>query len=332
MGMATRGEIARRLLAGGRPPTEPVAVIEWGTMPHQRVARTTLAELGSVHLGSPAVVVVGPVADLALRSIARRPLEGRSVVVTRAPAQAGALTAALETSGARVLELPVIEIADAPEDRAALLGAAERAGDYQWLVFTSANAVDRFVPLVGDLRRLGPTAIAAVGRATAAALGARQLRPDVVPERSTAAGLADELPVAPAGGRVLFVKAAGSADTLRSGLAAKGWEVDEVVAYRTVDAAPPRAEVAAALGDADVVTFLSPSAVHAYLRLRDTDGRPLAVPPVVACVGPTTAMAARSAGLSVAVEPAKASVDGLVLAITAHLGALPGGSGAAGRS
>jgi uroporphyrinogen-III synthase len=100
-----------------------------------------------------------------------------------------------------------------------------------------------------------------------------------------------------------------------------------VIAYRTVDAPPPRAEVVATLADADVVTFASASAVSAYLRLRDTDGRPLAVPPVVACIGSTTSVAARAAGLRVAVEPAKATMEALVVAVAAHLGGMPGLSG-----
>ncbi len=323
MGMATRREIARRLLEGGRPPGEPVAVIEWGTTPRQKVVRTRLADLGSVHLGSPAVIVVGPVAALGTERHDPRPLRNRTVVVTRAPAQAGTLTSALHAAGAHVIELPVIEIEDLPAERDALRRAAESAGDYGWLVFTSANAVDRFMPLVSDLRRLAPARVAAVGRATANALEGHRIVPDLVPTRPSAEGLVAELPVTESGGRVLFVRAATAADTVREGLAAKGWSVEEVVAYRTLDAPPPPAEVAALLARADVVTFASPSAVEAYLRIGDAAGRPLPVPPVVACIGSTTAVAARAAGLRVAVEPARASVEHLVLAIGAHLGALP---------
>jgi uroporphyrinogen III methyltransferase/synthase len=327
MGMSTRGEIARRLQAGGRPAGEPVAVIEWGTTPRQRVARTTLGELGSVRLGSPAVIVVGPVAGLGLSSPDPRPLHGRSVVVTRAPAQAGSLSRALFAAGARVIELPVIEIADAPEERESLQRAAEQVGQYQWLAFTSANAVERFLPLVSDVRKLASIRVAAVGRATAGALEGHQLIADLVPARSNAEGLVDQLPATTTGGRVLFVKAAGASDALGIGLTAKGWAVDEVIAYRTVDAPSPRAEVAATVAGADVVTFASASAVAAYLRLRDTEGRPLPVPPVVACIGQTTSVAARAAGLSVAVEPARASVESLVVAIAVHLGDMAGLSG-----
>ena len=324
MGMATRGEIARRLMAGGRPAHEPVAVVEWGTTARQRVARSTLGQLESVRLGSPAVIVVGAVASLGLSSLDPRPLQGRSVVVTRAPAQATMLSRALATAGAHVIELPVIDIADVPEERASLQRAADSVADYQWLAFTSVNAVERFVPLVHDLRSLATTRLAAVGRATASALAAHQLPADLVPTRSNAEGLVDELPPADDGGRVLFVKAAGAGETLRAGLAAKGWEVDEVVAYRTVDGPTPRAEVAATVAEADVVTFASASAVAAYLRLRDSAGRALPVPPVVACIGSSTSVAARAAGLSVAVEPSLATMEALVVAIAAHLGDLPG--------
>jgi len=325
MGMATRAEIARRLMAGGRPADEPVAVVEWGTTPRQRVVRTTLAELGSVSLGSPATIVVGPVARLDLGPADRGPLGGRTVVVTRAPSQAGTLARGLRLAGARVIELAVIEIGEVPDERDALTAAAEQAERYQWLVFTSANAVGRFVPLVPDLRRLGGCRLAAVGRATAAALAEHHLQADLVPEQPSAEGLVRAMP--DGDGRVLFVKAAGAAETIAAGLAAKGWQVDEVVAYRTVEAPPPPAEVAAGLREADAVTFASPSAVRAYLHLRDTDGGSLPVPPVVACIGPTTAAAARGAGLAVAVEPAGASVEGLVAALAAHLGTMPAGAG-----
>jgi uroporphyrinogen III methyltransferase / synthase len=324
MGMATRGEIARRLQVGGRSSDEPVAVVEWGTTPRQRVVRTTLGELESVRLGSPAVIVVGPVAALELSSPVPQPLQGRTVVVTRAAIQAGLLSQALSKAGARVIELPVIEIGEAPDERVALEDAAASVADYQWLAFTSANAVERFIPLVRDVRSLASTRIAAVGLATASALESHQLVADLVPTRPSAEGLLEALPAPEGGGRVLFVKAAAASEVLGVGLAAKGWTVDEVIAYRTVDASSPQAEVANAVAQADVVTFASPSAVSAYLRLRDTDGRALRVPPVVACIGSTTAVAARSAGLSVAVEPAKASVDALVLSIAAHLGALAG--------
>jgi uroporphyrinogen III methyltransferase/synthase len=321
MGMATRAEIARRLLAGGRPADTPVALVQWGTTPSQRTVRTTLERLESVALGSPSVVVVGPVAALDLAWSATRPLAGTTVVVTRSREQAGPLAAALLAAGARVVEMPVVEIA-APEDGgAALAKAIAGVAGYDWVAFTSANAVHRFVPLLRDGRALRETRIAVVGEATAGALSCYHLVADLAPDAgvATAAGMAEAFPEAPAGGRVLFPRAAVARPSLPAGLRDKGWEVDEVVAYRTVGAPPPSPPVAGLLAEAEVVTFAAPSAVTAYLAMRTAGGEPLPLPPVVACIGPVTAEAARLAGLDVSVEPPSPSAESLVAAIVAHI-------------
>ena len=324
MGMATRAEIARRLVAGGRSADTPVAVVEWGTTPGQRTERTTLADLESVSLGSPAVIVVGPVAALDLVWAAERPLAGTTVVVTRPREQAGELAAALSGAGARVVEVPVIEIADPEDGGVALRRAAEAVAGYDWVAFTSANAVHRFVSLLRDGRAFGTARLAAVGEATATALAGYHLVADLVPDLDrTAEGLAVAFPVAPGGGRVLFPRAAVARDSLPEGLRSKGWEVDEVEVYRTVPAPPPAAEVVAALEEAQVVTFTSPSTVASYLSMRTAAGEPLPVPPVVACIGPVTAAAARKAGLEVAVESPSPSGEALVTAVAAYL-ATPG--------
>jgi uroporphyrinogen III methyltransferase/synthase len=332
MGMATREEIARRLVAGGRSPDTPVVVVQWATTPAQRTERTTLAGLGSVALGPPSVVVVGPVAALELAWTADRPLAGRTVVVTRPREQADRMAAALSEAGARVVELPAVQIDDPADGGAAVRRAAAGVGGYQWVAFTSANAVRRFVPLLPDARALAGVGLAAVGRSTADALAAYRLRADLVPDREgagapgeapgdpagTAGALAAAFPDPPPGGRVLFPRAEGARPTLPEGLRAKGWEVDEVVAYRTVAAPPPAAAAVDAASAADSVVFASPSAVEAYLASRDDRGELLPVPPLVACIGPTTADAARRAGLTVAVEADPPSAEGLVAALVAH--------------
>jgi uroporphyrinogen III methyltransferase / synthase len=326
MGMATREEIARRLVAGGRPPDTPVVVVQWGTTPAQRTARTTLSGLASVDLGSPSVVVVGPVAGLDLLWTTDRPLAGRTVVVTRPREQAGATVEALSGAGARVVELPVVRIEGPPDGGQALLRAAAEVGDYQWVAFTSANAVRRFVPLLPDARALAGVGLAAVGRATAAALADYSLRVDLVSEpdeegvesgAASAQALVAVFPEASDGGRVLFPRAERARRTLPEGLAAKGWEVDEVVAYRTVPAPPAPPPVVGAVSTADAVVFAAPSAVEAYLG-SGSDREPLPVPPLVVCIGPTTAAAARQAGLTVAVEAENPSPEGLVAALVAH--------------
>ena len=197
MGVAHRAEIAARLMAGGLPPTTPVAAIRWGTRPDQRTVRTTLAELHRCELEPPVTMVIGKVAGLDLRWFESRPLFGRRIVVTRARHQAPALSERLRRMGAEPVEVPTVEIADADDGGAALRDAAVRARDFDWVCFTSANAVARFLACLRDSRAFGAdTRVAAVGPGTAAALAAAGVVADLVPERSLAEGLVDAFPTA----------------------------------------------------------------------------------------------------------------------------------------
>jgi uroporphyrinogen III methyltransferase/synthase len=278
--------------------------------------------LADVDLGPPCTIVVGPVAALDLRSSARGPLSGLRVVVTRPRAQASELVSALADAGAAVIELPVIAIADPSDGGRALEAAAARADTFDWVVFTSSNAVARFVGCLRDGRALGGARLAAVGAVTARALAAYRLVADLVPDDETAVGLVDAMPDAPSGGsrpgRVLFPRATEAREALAPGLRRKGWEVTEVDAYRTVPAGAAEGigedELTAASGS-DVITFTSPSSVTHYAELAGSRPQPR----VVACIGPVTADAARAAGLRVDVVAADHSVEGLVAALAAHL-------------
>jgi uroporphyrinogen III methyltransferase/synthase len=312
MGVATRGAIAERLQAGGLAPATPVAAITWGTRPQQRTVRTTLAELGRTDLESPATIVVGAVAGLTLDWFETRPLFGRRVVVTRARAQASEVTRRLRQLGADVVELPVIEIGDPADGGRALTEAARNVGGYEWVVFTSANAVDRVLAGGRDARTLGSTLIAAIGPGTAEALAAHHLVADLVPPTFVAESLVSAFPEGT--GRVLLPRAAVARDALPDGLAAKGWRVDVVEAYRTHPGTPSPSAVAAARS-ADVVTFTSSSTVTNFLDVVGSDG----LPPVVACIGPITARTAEQHGLHVDVVAEVHTIDGLVGALVAAL-------------
>ncbi len=251
------------------------------------------------------------------------PLAGISVVVTRPRHQAGALASALGAAGAHVVLLPVTEIAEPEDAGAALDRALADLPGYAWVVFTSANAAHRTMARLRDARALGPVGVAAVGRATAEALAEHGIVAALVPERADAAGLAEAFPLAvEPGARVLFPAAAGAGPALVRGVAAKGWAVDRVEAYRTVPAPPPPPGMVAQLEAADAVIFASPSAVDAYRAAR-VAGRPLPVPPTVACIGPATVAAARAAGLTVGAEAASPSPGALVDALVRRL-ASPG--------
>jgi uroporphyrinogen III methyltransferase / synthase len=320
MGMTTRGAIADALLRGGRAPDTPVAVIAQGTTAAQRVARTTLAGLAQVELGSPAVIVVGAVAALGAPAAEDRgqgPLAGRTVVVTRSGPRASGLVDALERAGAVAVELPLTRQVD-PADGGAAAGAVR---DHRWVVLTSVNAVDRFMAALRDARDLGPVRVAAVGPATADALRRAGVEPDLVPAEHSARGLVEEFPPAADGDtRVLFPSADLAPDTIVEGLADKGWDVRRVEAYRTVPRSAPEPELLDRVAAADALTFAATSSVQAFLALRTAEGEPVPRPPHVVCIGPTTAAAARAAGLHGVVEAWGASAGGIVAELVGHFG------------
>jgi uroporphyrinogen III methyltransferase/synthase len=274
--------------------------------------RTTLAELPEVTLEPPVTIVIGKVAGLDLRWFEGRPLFGRRVVVTRARAQASTLVDKLSALGAETVELPTIEIAGPADGGESLAAAAARLGSYEWVVFTSVNAVDRLFENVRDARAFGAARVAAVGPGTAAALADRGVVADLQPATAVAAALVHAFPAG--AGRVLVPQAAAARPVLAEGLRAKGWLVEVVEAYRTVPARPSD-EALAAAAKADAIAFTSSSTVTSWLALAGVE----ALPPVVACIGPVTAATAAEHGVPVSVVADEHTVDGLVAALVAAL-------------
>jgi uroporphyrinogen-III synthase len=246
------------------------------------------------------------------------PLAGRRIVVTRAAQQSGGLRERLEQQGAEVLLLPTIEIVP-PDSYTPLDDALRQAGDFDWLIVTSANAVrvmdERLTALGLGVRSLAHVRCAAVGPSTADALRSMGLAVDVVPERYVGEALADALVDRVPGQRVLLVRAAVARDAVPESLIAAGAEVAIVDAYCTVVPADAAGRARAVFSDEplpDAVVFTSGSTVtHLLDVLRDAG---LAFPREVACVsiGPVTSAALREAGLPVAAEAETASLDALV--------------------
>ena len=327
----------------------PGMAVQWGTHSRQSVVRTTLGELAGAPITPPVTFVVGQVAGLDLSRRDQGLLAGKSVVVTRADDQAGGVSAELRDLGARVVEVPAIAFTEPADCGAALVGAVGelRAGDYAWVVFSSANAVERFFELVPDARVFGDTRVVAVGPATAEALLRFRVVADLVPAEQSAAGLVaafppqDPLPVTPAtsppaepaanpaaatrgrqGSRAVLVpQAAGARPALRRGLEALGWRVEAVEAYRTVPRPVPR-EVLLAASRADAICFASPSAVTSYLDQAEAAG--ISIPPVVASIGPTTSAAVTARGLEVQAEATEHTAAGLAEAVAGALSARKG--------
>ena len=261
-------------------------------------------------------------------------LAGRTVVVTRARAQASGLVQLLAGLGADVVELPVIAIEDAADSGEALCAAADRAvgGAYGWIVVTSANGVARMVAAMEGRNLPASTRWAAVGTSTAKALMVRGIVPDLVPEDAVSDALVELFPKAypdddaPSRdvdtGTALFVRAERVRDVVAPGLVAKGWRVDEVVAYRTVAADVDAGAVARALV-ADAVAFTSSSTVERTVDLLGVDG----IPPIVVSIGPVTSGAVRAAGLDVTTEADPHTLDGLVAAVADAMGRNTAGGG-----
>jgi uroporphyrinogen III methyltransferase / synthase len=323
MGVAHRDLIATRLIEGGLAVDTPVVAVHWGTRPEQRTTRIRLDELGATSLETPVTIVIGAVAGLDLAWFEQRPLFGRKVVVTRARSQSPGLVQRLLALGARPVEIPTIRI-EPPGDGGAALDAGVdglRSGRYEWLVFTSANAVSALLERIEDVRALAGAKIAAVGPGTADALASYRLVPDLVPERQLAAGLVEAFPDPPEPGmEVLFPRAAAGRDVLPDGLRASGWVVDVVEAYQTVpvDAGD---DLKAAAAAADAVCFTSSSTVTGFVEACGAG----AVPGVVVCIGPVTADTARAEGLHVDAVAEQHTLDGLIEALVQALGTGTGG-------
>jgi uroporphyrinogen III methyltransferase / synthase len=317
MGVRRLEEIAQRLVAAGRSPDEPAAVIERGTLPDQRTVEATLGTLAErvrdAEVRPPAVTVVGAVAALRERLAWRedRPLQGLTVAVTRARAQAGELTDRLRGLGANVVEAPVIRI-------------VPRAGDvpdlaaFDLLCLTSPNGVDllweRLSAAGRDSRALAGLTIAAIGPGTARALRRRGIEPDVLPERSVAESLVEALADLPVR-RALVARASEARDVLPEALRDRGVEVEVLALYDTV-AEPLADEALAAVGDADYVTFTSSSTVRFLLEAAGGDATLLDGARVVS-IGPVTSDSLRERGIDPHVQATQHDVDGLVEALVA---------------
>jgi uroporphyrinogen-III synthase len=253
-------------------------------------------------------------------------LEGLRVVVTRQREQAVELCRMLADAGAVPLALPLISI-EPLEDTRGVDEAISRLESYDWLVLASANGAERFLQRLAEVRPgfewgTGRPRTAAVGPGTAAALARAGTRVDFVPSTSTGAALAEELvrgqPLAER--RVLMPRALEGRQEAAEILRRSGAAVDDIPVYRTVPASLSAGDLAALDGGVDAVLFLSGSAVTAW-HGQARDGGPLdgrAEGAVVACIGPSTAAAARSAGLRVDVEAPEHSLAGLLSALGDH--------------
>jgi uroporphyrinogen III methyltransferase/synthase len=330
--------ILEALVANGWAAEEQAVIIYNGTLPSQETIAGTIHDLldglAKSPRRTPAILVVGRVSGFReyLRWFDARPLFGRRVLVTRPRDQAADLVDRLTALGAEAVEAPMIRI-EPPEDPTGLLDAAGRADQFDWIVFTSANAVEGFMTALldgnRDLRALKGPRLCAVGSGTAERLSQYGIKVDLVPDEFRAEGVLTSLAaLGPLeGARVLLPRADIARDVVAQGLKAAGASVTDVVAYRTVleDAqreGDPDVYGQLLEGRIDVATFTSGSAVRNFAKIYGADQiADLLKRTVVAVIGPTTAESARSLGIPVTVQPSPSTVPALVDAIAAHYAA-----------
>ncbi|HSH76654.1 MAG TPA: uroporphyrinogen-III synthase [Longimicrobiales bacterium] len=259
-------------------------------------------------------------------------LDGRRIAVTRAVQQASGLCAALEARGAVALRCPTIRLAP-PATHEELDAALSRLTRYDWIVFTSPNgvrfALDRMEEIGVGIRALARSAVAAVGSRTARALSERGLEPRLAGGGEGASALVASL--APIRRRNVLIARSDRGDPAVVDILRRrgAGRVDDVVAYRTLPEAPAGDALAELRRGVEALTFTSPSTVTGFLAV-GPEWRELAEGAIVACLGPTTAGAARRAGLEVHAEAGERTMPGLVAALEEAFMRRPGWDGAAG--
>jgi uroporphyrinogen III methyltransferase / synthase len=330
-------DLAKMLIANGWPDTTRLAITWDGTTSGQQTVTSTLGHIGPdlkaagislANTQGQAVAVVGEAvaARDKLDWFETKPLFGWRVLVPRTKEQASAVSEKLREYGAVPEEVPTIAV-EPPRTPQQMERAVKGlvTGRYQWVAFTSANAVravrERFEEYGLDARAFAGVKIAVVGEQTAQALLDFGIRADLVPEgEQSAEGLAKEWPpyddLLDPINRVLLPRADIATETLLARLTELGWECEDVTAYRTVRAAPPPAPIREAIkgGGFDAVLFTSASTVRNLVGIA---GKPHAVT-VIGVIGPQTAKTAAEFGLRVDVTAPVPSMASLVDAMAEY--------------
>lgn len=327
MGVERLPIITAAILQEGGDPKLPVALVRWATTGQHRTITGTLATIADIarreNFQAPAVAVFGTVVNCRekLNWFEKRPLRGKRVVVTRTRTQASALSRRLRDLGADVLEMATIRTEPSQgEEAREFARMVVDAHTYEWLIFTSPNAVeyffDAFYKIRSDAREIGGARIAAVGPGTAAKLKEYHLAVDLMPKKHVAEALAQAF-LDDYGSientTMLWVRAKGARDVISQTLGKAGVILDEAIAYQTVpETEDPTGAVKRFKEEgADIITFTSASTVECFLDLG------LSIPEgcKIASIGPVTSEAVAENGYTVDLEAKDHDIPGLVEAV-----------------
>ncbi len=351
MGLRKLDSLMERLIAHGRDPETPAAIVSNASLPSQRTLIAKVRDLAQrahdAGFETPALTIVGPAVALheQLNWFERQPLFGQRVLITRPEGQSDEMAQALRDAGAEPLELPTVQIVQ-PSDPARLAAHVQRAGEYDWAVFTSVNGVEAFFAVLDeaaarqdsapdgsthatpveacDARVLGGVKVAAIGPATSAALRARGVRADVMPSEYRGEAVAEAILTRERslqGKRILITRAEVAREVLPQMLREAGAQVDVVPAYRTLPAPSECfAEIRELLtkGAIQVVAFTSSSTVERLVEGLGLGAAELLSHAQVAAIGPITAETAARLGLPAQVVAREYTAAGLVRALIEH--------------
>jgi uroporphyrinogen III methyltransferase/synthase len=327
MGIARLREICEQFMKFGTPAATPMALVRWATTAQQWTLTGTVGTMADIAesqgFSSPAVAVIGDVVKERekIQWFDNKPLFGKRIVVTRTREQAGTLSKELAELGADVVELPVIRI-EHPEDKLGFAECVSSAHEYDWIVFTSPNGVqkffDAFFSIHDDARCLGKPRIAVIGPGTAAKVKEYRIGVDLIPEKHVAEGLVEAFREECIENlTILVVKPEQSRDVVSQGLADMGAIVDDCIAYRTVAETTDPTGAVEMLREqgADVITFTSASTVEHFFAL----GIPWPENCKAGSIGPITSEALQKVGHPPDFEATDFNIPGLVAAIKKHL-------------
>lgn len=333
MGGSTLGEIVERLMLEGRSRGEPVAIIRSAGTTAQEIWQGTLADIVEKTRGrslSPVVIVIGQVIQTRFMS-QPLPLTGKTILVTRATEQSSEFTRLLETQGATVVEMPALVITP-PSNWTGLDEAIATLGDFNWLILTSANAVEyffsRLTTLNLDLRALNKVKIAVVGKKTAASLTQYHLKADFIPPDFVADSLVANFPEALNNQNILFPRVeTGGREILVQELSKQGAKVTEVAAYQSQcpPAINPIPREALLNRRVDLVTFASSKTAKNFHQLVTLMTQDLELTPesllenvAIASIGPQTSKTCKQLWRRVDLEAEEYTLEGLTKAICAY--------------
>jgi len=328
MGVKNLPDISQKLIAHGKSPDTPVALIRWGTTPGQQTVTGTLDDIADrvkkAGLKAPAIIVVGDVVRLRehLQWFESRPLLGKRIVVTRAREQASDLVRRLADLGAECLEYPTIKVVPAA-DTAPLDDAINRLSTYDWIVFTSVNGVAFFFARLfetdRDVRALNHLQTAAIGPVTSQRLRQFGLKSDIIPENYRSEAVVEAFRKEDLKGKkVLLPRAAEARSVLPVELRKMGAQVDEVTAYLTEKVAGNADLLIDRLTDKriDLITFTSSSTVKNFKALLPPESfKDLLEGVTIASIGPITTETATDLGFEVHITAQTYTIPGLCDAI-----------------